>query len=361
MTAQRILICLHDFHRGGTERIALGLAANWREAGRDVTILCGNLEGGLREALDPRVKVEALVPPVRRGFLSRFRLAQAMGKRLAVLKPDVIFLPGNFHALLANGLRKADPRPAIALKISNPLFPHGVPLAGMLFRHLTRAVDGFAAMNSGLTRELQALLPGRDIVTLHDPAYIRSSTSRAARERQTNILWIGRLEPQKDPLLALKTLQAMGGSAHLTMLGDGSLRDDMQRQIAALKLEGRVTMVGHVPEIESYLAAADALLITSRYEGGPAVAVEALAMDVPVVATDCSYLLQDLLKTPESGRIVESGAPVDLAAALLAVCGQARAPLGLQALAAPFEPQARAKAYLDWFDHLTAMDKPAHG
>ena len=356
MTARRILICLHDFSRGGTERIALGLAAGWREAGRDVTILCGSVDGGLRGTLDPRVKVEALDPPVRRGFLSRFRLGREMGKRLAVLKPDVIFLPGNFHALLANALRAADPRPRIALKISNPPLPHALPFAGALCRHVTRAVDGFAAMNSGLAGELAALLPGRNIVTLHDPAYVRSRAAGPRRERQHGILWIGRLEPQKDPLLALKTLQALGASAHLTMLGDGSLRAEIERQIAALKLEGRVSLMGHVSEIESHLAAADALLITSRYEGGPAVAVEALAMGVPVVGTDCSYLLQDLLKTPESGRIVASRDPVDLAAALLAVCGQPRAPESLRALAVPFEPQARAKAYLDWFDRLASHE-----
>jgi glycosyltransferase involved in cell wall biosynthesis len=84
------------------------------------------------------------------------------------------------------------------------------------------------------------------------------------------------------------------------------------------------------------------------------VAVEALAMDVPVVSTDCSYLLQDLIKTPESGRVLASRNPVDLAAALLAVCGQQPAPEGLRKLATPFEPEARAKAYLDWFDQLTA-------
>jgi glycosyltransferase involved in cell wall biosynthesis len=354
MTAQRILICLHDLHRGGTERIALGLAASWRQAGRHVTILCGSLEGGLREMLDPRVKIEQLDPPVPRGFFSRGRLGRAMGRRLTVLKPDVIFLPGNFHALLAGALRQADPRPVIALKISNPPLPPGLPFAGAIFRHVTHGVDGFAAMNSGLARELEAILPGRNIVTLHDPAYVRSRGSNPKRERRTNILWIGRLEPQKDPLLALKTLQAMGASARLTVLGDGSLRADVERQVAALKLEGRVRLLGHVPEIESHLAAADALLITSQYEGGPAVAVEALAMDVPVVSTDCSYLLQDLIKTPESGRIVASRAPVDLAAALLAVCGQQPAPEGLRKLAAPFEPEARAKAYLDWFDRLAA-------
>src|SRR5437868_905464 len=129
MTAQRILICLHDFSRGGTERIALGLAASWAQAGRDVTILCGSREGGLRGLVDPRVKVQRLNPPVHRGFLSRFRLGGAMRGRIAASRPDVIFLPGNFHLLLANALRKADARPMIAMKISNPPLPQGVPFA----------------------------------------------------------------------------------------------------------------------------------------------------------------------------------------------------------------------------------------
>ncbi len=107
----------------------LGWRRIGREAGRDVTILCGNVEGGLRGTVSSKVKVVSLEPPVRRGPLSRLRLARAMGKQLAVLKPDVIFLPGNFHALLANGLRAADPRAVIALKISNPPVPRRVPLA----------------------------------------------------------------------------------------------------------------------------------------------------------------------------------------------------------------------------------------
>jgi glycosyltransferase involved in cell wall biosynthesis len=351
MTPARILICLHDFSRGGTERIAIGLAASWVQAGRDVTILCGSTEGGLRDTVDARVKVVSLDPPVRRGFLSRFALARAMGKQLAALRPDVIFLPGNFHFLLAGALRRADPRAVIALKISNPPLPTAAPFAKSIFRHFTRAVDGFAAMNEGLARELKALLPGRRIVTLHDPVYVRP-VAPASREAGRNILWIGRLELQKDPGLALKVMQSVDG--HLTMLGDGALRDDTQGQIAALGLGDRVSLVGHVPEIESYLAAADALLITSRYEGGPAVAVEALAQGVPVVSTDCSFLLHDLISVPEAGRIVTSGAAGDLAAALTAVCDQPRAPEKLRALTAPFEPEACAKAYLDWFDSLAA-------
>jgi glycosyltransferase involved in cell wall biosynthesis len=352
MTARRILIAMHDFARGGTERIAIGLAADWAEAGREVTILCGSTEGGLRDTLSAKVKVVALDPAVRRGLLSRPRLARAMGKHLDALKPDVILLPGNFHALLAGGLRAAGPRAKIALKISNPPVPKSMLFATAIFLRITRAVDGFAAMNCGLARELKTMLPGRNIVTLHDPVYLKRKPRVPRQDTTARILWIGRLEPQKDPALALQVIAAMKTPAHLTMLGDGALRGDLQQRISRLGLQDRVTWAGHVPEIESHLALADALLITSHYEGGPAVAVEALVQGVPVVATDCSFLLHDIIAKPEAGRIVTSREPGALAAALAAVCAAPPAMDALQALAAPFEPKACARAYLDWLDGL---------
>jgi glycosyltransferase involved in cell wall biosynthesis len=73
---------------------------------------------------------------------------------------------------------------------------------------------------------------------------------------------------------------------------------------------------------------------------------------VPVVSTDCSFLLHDVLARPEAGRIVTSRKPRALAAALSAVCAAAPTAETLQALAAPFEPRACARAYLDWLDSL---------
>lgn len=156
------------------------------------------------------------------------------------------------------------------------------------------------------------------------------------------------MEPQKDPALALEVMRVFDG--HLTMLGDGALMAEVRDKAAALK--DKVTLAGFVPRIEPYLADADALLITSHYEGGPAVAVEALAQGVPVVSTDCSFLLHDLITTPQAGRILTSRDPAALAVALDAVCKAPRAPEALHDLAAPFEPRACARAYLDWFDGL---------
>ena len=357
MTAQKILICLHDFSRGGTERIAIGLAASWAEAGRDVTILCGTQEGGLRTTVDGRVNVVALAPPIPRGFLSRFRLGRAMAQKLAGLKPDVIFLPGNFHLLLAGALRRAAPSTVIALKISNP------PLPGMLsswlgrvsFRYFARSIDGFACITSGFAREMAVLAPGKPAPVLHDPLYLRTSAQTlAAPQGKFNILWAGRLEPQKDAGLALRTIAALKQDAHLTLLGDGALRAKTDAMIARLGLGSRVTRMGYVPGIDPYLAQADVFLMTSHYEGQPAVVGEALAHGVPVVSTDCSALLHELVAIPEAGKIVTTRDPADLAAALREVLSRPRSPRAVLAgLVSQFDPQHCAQAYLDWFDTLT--------
>ena len=84
----------------------------------------------------------------------------------------------------------------------------------------------------------------------------------------------------------------------------------------------------HIPQVDDvapYLAEADALLITSRYEGGPAVAVEALAQGVPVVSTDCSYLLHEVMTVPQAGRIVPSRDPQRAGAGAGRACWTRRA------------------------------------
>jgi glycosyltransferase involved in cell wall biosynthesis len=264
----------------------------------------------------------------------------------------VIFLPGNFHALLANPIRRADPNPKIALKISNPPLPEGLAFAHSLFWFLTRGVDGFAAMNRGLAEQLKAMLSGRNIVVLHDPVFIHPLAPGRRQGGPLNILWIGRFERQKDPGLALEVMKVMKEPAHLTMLGDGTLHKELERRVSDQGLQAKITLAGYAEAIEPYLAKADALLITSRYEGGPAVAVESLAQGVPVVSTDCSLLLRDLLTVPQAGEIVTSRRPADLASALARLRALRPTPEKLQLLAAPFAPKACAGAYLDWFDAL---------
>jgi len=350
-----ILICLHDFARGGTERIAIGLALDWTNAGRSVAMLCGSEQGGLRDTVDARVPVMALRPPVPRSALSRFRLGGAMADPAATFRPRILFLPGNFHLPLAPGLAPVGAK--IVLKISNPPLPEG-PMGRLIapaFRHYARAVDGFATLSSGFAHQVQALAPGKPVRVLRDPIYLRPGVGEAVARHPgvLNLLWAGRLEPQKDPGLALDVLAALPVPAHLTMLGDGALRGWLQVQVAKRGLSDCVTLVGAVPAIDPYLEASDLFLLTSRYEGQPAVVGEALARGVPVVATDCAAVLADMIADPQAGRIVASRDPIRLAQAVAAQAALPRPPHDLLASRiAVYDPVVCARAYLDWFDSL---------
>jgi glycosyltransferase involved in cell wall biosynthesis len=347
-----ILVCLHDFARGGTERIAIGLARDWTDAGRSVVILCGSEAGGLRETVDARVKVIALDPPVARSPLSRFRLGKAMAAHVVALKPEVIFLPGNFHLPLAPPLHAAAPQAKIVMKVSNPPLPGGIAdiAVAPLFRHFARSVDGFGVLSEAFARETQRLAPGKAVKVLHDPIYLHGTGGAPAARRAgvCNILWAGRLEPQKDVGLALDTIATLDAPAHLNILGDGALRGWTEAQVKKSGLSDRVTLRGAVPAIDTYLASADLLLLTSRYEGQPAVVGEALARGVPVVATDCTSTLHDMIAIPEAGRVVPSRDPHVLALAVAEVCATPRAPEKLKALVSHYAPEPCAQAWLDW-------------
>ena len=115
---------------------------------------------------------------------------------------------------------------------------------------------------------------------------------------------------------------------------------------------------------EPWLRDADALLVTSRFEGGPAVAVEALALGVPVVSTDCSDFLRDIITVPETGRseagrIIASRKAEALAGALHEVCQRPHPAAGSFApLIAHLAPDPCADAYLAWFDAVVRGGQP---
>ncbi len=105
---------------------------------------------------------------------------------------------------------------------------------------------------------------------------------------QKTILWIGRFEPEKDPLCAIAVLQKVreaGMDSKLIMLGTGSLEKSLHAETVRLSLTEYVEFPGW-QKPEDYVALADVVLCTSKHESYGASIIEALAAGVPVVAPD---------------------------------------------------------------------------
>ena len=139
------------------------------------------------------------------------------------------------------------------------------------------------------------------------------------------LLTIGRLEPEKDPMLLVEAFAALNrresGRFRLTWVGRGRLEGDVRRRLAALGIEDRVTLVGYVPfgpELLDLYRRAHLFVHVSLTEGLPQVLVEALACATPVVATDVGGV-SEALAGGRAGLLVPSGDEGALVAGILRV------------------------------------------
>lgn len=104
------------------------------------------------------------------------------------------------------------------------------------------------------------------------------------------VLSVGRLHPQKAHQILLQAvglLRDRGCPVQVTLVGEGSTRHDLERQVHGLRLEDQVQLVGAVgqSEIAEYFRSHDVFCLASVSEGLPVVLMEAMAAGLPVVTT----------------------------------------------------------------------------
>ena len=129
---------------------------------------------------------------------------------------------------------------------------------------------------------------------------------------------VGRLSPQKghsDLLQAISILRQTR-SIHLLIIGSGPLEGELRQKSADLGLQDSVHFLGSRSDVFDILPHLDMMVSSSWWEGFPTVLLEAMALSVPVVATDVSGS-RDLVKTGETGILVPPHAPALLAEAIL--------------------------------------------
>lgn len=225
-------------------------------------------------------------------------------RALAEARPDVLHAHGLKAALLCAAVRLALPpsrRPALAVSVHTFPFhrPRGLdPARRWLLRGVARAWAGAALLPvSGAVaawlRRHAGLRPRRVLgppLALPAGAPDRSAARRALGLPADLQLvgFVGRLSREKGADVLLTAWAGLGTEtrrrSRLVLLGDGPERVALQRLATSLGIAGEVVWLGHIPGAGSLLRAFDLLAIPSRSEGLGLVALEALALGVPVAA-----------------------------------------------------------------------------
>jgi glycosyltransferase involved in cell wall biosynthesis len=132
------------------------------------------------------------------------------------------------------------------------------------------------------------------------------------------VLGVGRLHPQKNFALFLGAAAALlrgGAPVEFRIAGTGPEEESLRALARELRVAEHVHFLGHITDTPALYASADALLMTSRFEGTPLTALEAMAMRLPIVAPRLDGL-GEILRHEVDALLVEPPGAADFAAAL---------------------------------------------
>jgi len=325
-----LALFLHSFEMGGAQKRTLALAAEIARRGRRVDLVVARDEGPLRSAVPAAVAVRALGGVGAGARIGRDAAlawsVPALATYLRKEQPRVLAAAANhgaFAAIAAHGLAGRDT--ALILRVSNPLVGGRNRLKDRLrrwlFRRLASRVDAFACVSAQTRREVVALAPAAEarakvVVNPVAPPAEAIPPARSSDPSHPALVGIGRLVPQKGFDVLIRALARLGPEVRLTLVGEGPERSALQALATEVGVADRVVFAGEHADPLPWMAAADAVVLPSRFEGMPGVLIEAMACGRAVVASDLPSVREVLqgLDAP----LVPAGDPEALAAGVSA-------------------------------------------
>lgn len=369
----RIAIPIHSFEPGGVERVALRLAEHWTKSGHEPVIILGRRRGACA-AEAPDLDYRALRETIPTDRWETIWMIWSLFQFLLMEDVDAIFCPGNTYTVACVAMKLLLGRrcPPVLVKISNDLERRDMPRAALPFYRWWLRVQGawlerFVALADPMAPELERELgvaPER-VCVIPDPALSQAGLCTLAARAQPpgdrtacRFLTVGRLAEQKNHRLLLEAFaQHAWPEDTLTIVGDGPLRERLLEQARALEVTERVHFAGHVTDVLALYDEADVFVLSSDYEGVPAVLLEALAAGLPLAVTDCCASMSWLTGHGRFGIAVRVGDADALGLAMNLARHLQPDRAAMERRAAGFTLEASSGLYLAQFAELVALTR----
>jgi glycosyltransferase involved in cell wall biosynthesis len=229
---------------------------------------------------------------------------------------------------------------------------------GLLRQVLYPTADSIICVSQQLAEDLERTLLRRPrrVTSIPNPLDARSIRKAALMPIEVppslkggvpTILFVGRLAKQKGVEVLIQAFSELRTRrrCNLVLVGDGPEKSKIVSMIRSLGIESDVVICGSIANPYPWFKIASLLVLPSHYEGFPNVLLEALALELPIVATDCFTGPREILEDGKWGRLVEPNNPEKLAIAMaqtLATRGETRG----STRAGDFEAKSIAAKYL---------------
>jgi glycosyltransferase involved in cell wall biosynthesis len=137
------------------------------------------------------------------------------------------------------------------------------------------------------------------------------------------VLAVGRLANQKGFSYLLEAVKLVNSKVpvRLLIIGDGELKGRLEKHVEELGIKDKVEFLGVKTNPFAYMAKCDLFVLSSLYEGLPNALIEAMALGLPVISTNCPYGPGEIIEDGRNGILVPVGNPQAISEAILRVLG----------------------------------------
>jgi len=318
--------CITDLDPGGAEKALVQLVLGLDRRYWDPFVVCLSGRGALADELEQGgVETRCLQAVGLRSVTRFWALVREFRRRRPQLVQTYLF-----HANLVGRLAAAVagvPRVVSGIRVAEQRYVSRL----WWDRWTQRLVDRHVAVSQAAARfsvDTGRLQPDRVVVIPNgvDTQRLaavapRSPVSWGLPAEARMILFAGRLDDQKDPLLLLEAVQEVLDhlpDVHLVMAGSGPLHEVLQQRIASAPTRPRMHLLGQRSDVPALLRSASCFVLPSRWEGMPNAVLEAMAAGCPVVATRVEGSTE-ILDHDRCGLLVPVGDAAALSAAITRV------------------------------------------
>ncbi|MGV6859641.1 MAG: glycosyltransferase [bacterium] len=291
-----VVMVIPDLKGNGAERVVLTLAAGFHQQGCDVHIVVFKkfveLESSQNYTLHHFKKHYRWLPrsirgPVISPLLDRFIVKQCGAPDLVLsnLMPvDRILAHSrlkNTYLILHNTLSK---------ELLQGISPEAArrckqELASIYGRKPTVSVS------AGVKHDFDALFDNpvgsHQIYNPVDLEFVRKSAQEYEPDTSGYLVHVGKFKHQKRHDILIRAYHQSGINKPLVLVGQGGLQEDCEKLVEELGLGDKVIFAGFKSNPYPFIKHADLMVFSSEYEGLGLVVLEALALDTPVISTDC--------------------------------------------------------------------------
>lgn len=310
MEKRHIAFYIGSLSKGGSERVFVNLAEYFQSEGYDVTFVTQyqkeneyEYSPGIRRILSD-IKEDETTKNRFVNFLRRFRKLRSIWKKV---NPDIILScigKNNFMAVATStGLNTK----AVVSVVGEPSEEYPTRLLRYLAYLLFARADGMVVKTSDALQFFPRKLRKKAIVMKNsiNPTFLREPFTGI---REKTIVSVGRLDANKNQSLLIEAFSkiAMKYPEYKVLLyGEGEDRTKLEGIIRDMHLSDRIVLSGIIQDVAEKIHKAGIFVLTSNTEGMPNALIEAMALGIPCISTDCPCGgPKDLIRQKENGILI---------------------------------------------------------